>query len=257
MDLIEFEWNFTPHNLFEEPAELGCCGLPVSLDAGKATVRVDLEGGQPAWEVRGNELHEALYAHFLAAQVLGHEPFTLSKPSYARIRPDGGRDIFVTLEGAVLHARMGRLDAVVTRSGEVMHDDRRNRIERRKAFGASAAKHLGDPVLPSILRSYMAAVNDPGNELIHLYEIRDALADRFGGHGQATAALGVSNTAWSTLGRLADGGPLREGRHRGKFPGELRDATEAELEEARTIARSLISGYIVHLDKAGNAPEKQ
>ena len=246
--MIEFEWQFTPPDAFEEPTELSCLNYRVSVDKGRATLRVSLEGGQPAWEGLGNELHESLYAHFLAAQVLSHDPFTLSKPSYARIRSDGGRDIFVTVEGAILCARVGRLDAAVTVSGEVVRDDRRERINRRKMLGASAVSHLGDVVLNSILRSYMAAVNDPRNELIHLYEIRDALSDRFEGQAQATAALGVSGSAWSTLGRLADGEPLREGRHRGKFPGDLRDATEAELDKARGIARDLVIGYVSYLD---------
>jgi hypothetical protein len=148
----------------------------------------------------------------------------------------------------------GRIDAVVTSSGKVLRDDRRERIERRNALATRAARHVGDAVLNAILRSYMAAVNDPKNELIHLYEIRDALSSHFEGERPATAALGVSGGAWSTLGRLADGEPIREGRHRGRFAGELRNATENELREARDVARSLIMGYLDHLEGARRAP---
>jgi hypothetical protein len=41
--------------------------------------------------------------------------------------------------------------------------------------------------------------------------------------------------------------PLNQGRHRGKKVDELRDATDVELSEARTIAEELIRAYLNHL----------
>jgi hypothetical protein len=69
--------------------------------------------------------------------------------------------------------------------GNVVHDSRLERIERRRSLAKLAARAAGDPVVDSILRGYSAAVNDPGNELVHLYEIRDALkrAGELGGRG--------------------------------------------------------------------------
>jgi hypothetical protein len=81
---------------------------------------------------------------------------------------------------------------------------------------------------------------DPANELVHLYEIRDALSEKFGSQSKARRELVITREQWNGLGALADRAPLREGRHRGKHPGRLRDATSEELNEARSIAKSMI-----------------
>ena len=100
-----------------------------------------------------------------------------------------------------------------------------------------------------MLKSYNASVNDPNNELVHLYEIRETLSKKFGGETVTREALGISRNEWSRLGQLANKEPLKQGRHRGKDVGQLRDATEGELKEARTIARALIEAYLKYLDR--------
>jgi hypothetical protein len=82
---------------------------------------------------------------------------------------------------------------------------------------------------------------------VHLYEIRDALSQHFGGGSAATAALQISSAQWSRLGQLSNNEPLTQGRHRGKQLGVLRDATNAELTEARDIARAMIESYLAYL----------
>jgi hypothetical protein len=104
-----------------------------------------------------------------------------------------------------------------------------------------------------MLRSYNAAVSDPRNELIHLYEIRDALQKRFRGARRARDAIGVSNNDWKKLGNLADREPILQGRHRGQFPGALRVATKVELSGAREIAKHMIAAYLEYLTGAGGA----
>jgi hypothetical protein len=142
-------------------------------------------------------------------------------------------------------------------AGNVTRDTKKERIEHRNMVARLAAGNIDDPAVDSILRSYATAVSDLRNELIHLYEIREALATQFGGKDKAKVALNISETKWSTLGRLADNEPLREGRHRGKQLGALRDAKKEELETARKIAREMIEAYLAHLGmkaKPPNAP---
>ena len=98
-----------------------------------------------------------------------------------------------------------------------------------------------------LLNSYTEAVNDPDNELVHLYEIRDAIAKKFGGGSAAVKALKITESQWSRLGQLANDEPLKQGRHRGKNLGVLRDATEWELKEGRDIARNLVEAYLYYL----------
>jgi len=102
-------------------------------------------------------------------------------------------------------------------------------------------------VATAILKSSRAAADEPEIELVRLYQIRDALAKHFGGKTEAQKALGISKDDWSRLGDLANDAPLNQGRHRGKKIGELRDATQAELNEARSIAKGMIRAYLKHL----------
>lgn len=100
----------------------------------------------------------------------------------------------------------------------------------------------------SICPTYPAAVKYPENELVHLYEIRDTLSKLFNGKKPACKALCLSASHWSRLGKLANDEPLKQGRHRGKSAGELRDASESELLEARNIACNFIESYLLYLD---------
>ena len=75
------------------------------------------------------------------------------------------------------------------------------------------------------------------------------LRDSFGGQKAAYAALGLSRRDWSRLGRLANDEPLRQGRHRGKKMGQLRDATPDELKEAQAIAVAMIEGYLKYVQR--------
>ena len=84
-----------------------------------------------------------------------------------------------------------------------------------------------------MLKSYQASAKDPDNELVHLYEIRDALVKKFGDSGALRTKLGITRNEWSRFAQLANVEPLRQGRHRGTKAGNLRDATEGELQEAR------------------------
>ncbi len=71
------------------------------------------------------------------------------------------------------------------------------------------------------------------NERVHLYEVREALSVKFGGKKTVRSKLGISSPDWSRFGQICHTEPLRQGRHRGKRGGPLRDATEGGLSEAR------------------------
>lgn len=96
-------------------------------------------------------------------------------------------------------------------------------------------------------------MNDPNNELIHLYEIRDTLSKKFWSKDAACKALNITDKWWSRLGQLANDEPLRQGRHRGKNPGTLRDAKGAELTEARNIARHFVEAYLEYLESKNSS----
>jgi hypothetical protein len=56
-------------------------------------------------------------------------------------------------------------------------------------------KHASDSVLAHLMHSHDTAVRNPKNELVHLYEIRDALVKHFRNDAATRAALGISKHA--------------------------------------------------------------
>jgi len=161
-------------------------------------------------------------------------------PSIHQHGPGGGTTIEIGAEASVTTGTQG--DARITdQEGNVLADSKNERIVAAdRMLDAIAPKVVCSPLLRGILQSHSKSVSDRANELVHLYEVREAIAKHYGGESPARAALGISGSEWSRLGRLANDEPLNQGRHRGAHVGALRDATTEELEEARSIVRKWI-----------------
>jgi len=248
--VVVLEWSFSPPDYFEEMTHIVCKTYSMTIDKGKVEARIDPVAYDNESEIR-NELHDALNACFLGVQLLKHTPYKLSKPSMYRLHPDGRRDVTIFPEPCAAIASVGIPDVVVKdKNGNIVSSSQRDRSEKMKKLAELAERYSPqDKVVASMLASYNRAVNDPGNELVHLYEIRDALSSKFGGESGALEKLDISSTQWSRLGRLADDTPLRQGRHRGRKLGELRDATASELEEVRSSSRKMIKAYLNYLER--------
>jgi len=147
--------------------------------------------------------------------------------------------------------KTGHVDLIYTDSGGITHDTKKERIAKTQRLGELAAKYAqADETAKAIMDSYNGAVDDPNNELVHLYEVWESLSERFGGEALARAALGITKRKRSRLGQLANDEPLKQGRHRGRHSGSLRDATKDELTEARQIAQEMITAYFDYLESA-------
>lgn len=249
-DVVVLEWTFSPPDFFEEPDHIVREHYRMTIENGKVEVRVDPDIYDKQHSMR-DKLQEALNARFLAVQLLTHNPYKLSQASMYRLHPDGRKDVTVFPAGCAVTASVGTVDVVVKdKHGNVISDSRKERVEKKKELANLVESHFPkDPLLRSVLGFYNAAVSHPENELVHLHDIRDALSGQFGGETAARTALGVSRKQWKRLGHLANKAPLKQGRHRGKSAGALRDATEAELKEARNIALSLVEGYLRYLEQ--------
>ena len=181
---------------------------------------------------------------------MSHRDFTLSKPSRNDLRNDGTKNIFLEAEPIVMKVSIGSVDLVVRdKDGNIVSDLKQERLDKQKWFSETVAKYRGvDSTLDQMLKSYQMAVKDPKNELVHLYEIRDALSTRFGMKKKAMKYLCISNKEWDIIGNLANFQPLEEGRHRGKAAGTLRPAENHELEMARKSASNLVEKYLIFLE---------
>lgn len=247
-EVVLLEWTFSPPDYFEETVRVTYDDYQLTIADGKVEARIDSSvfDAQPTMRA---DIHSELDNRFFAVQLLTHRVYKLSKSGMTRIDRDGRRYIFLEAEPIVAKATLLAADFRVTsKDGTVATDTRRDRMERRRTLAELAARHANDSLLARLRASYRAAVEDPNDELIHLYEIRDAVGERFGGESAACATLGISVSYWSRLGALANSESLglRQGRHRGKAA--FRDATAAELAEARAIARGMIEAYLAYLD---------
>jgi len=248
-DIVVLEWKFSPPDYFEEPIHIKRDDYIMTISNGTVEARIRPEIYDKDQSMR-DRLYSSLNDRFLGVQLFSHKPYELSKASMYRLHPDGRKDITIFPESCVMTMTMGEPDIIVTdKDGKIIGDSKNARVQKKRELAELVEKYRQkDFFVASLLKSYNEAVNDPDNELVHLYEIRDAIAEKFGGEPGARSGLGITGTQWSRLGKLANDEPLKQGRHRGKNPGILRDATEGELKEARGIARNLVKAYLDYLE---------
>jgi hypothetical protein len=201
-------------------------------------------------EALRDDLHRRLKVRCQAAQLFEHRRCSLSLPTTLHRSSHGQSDTMILVDTVQVHIEPGRVNMLtVAADGTVVQDTEQDRIRARAQMAQLAAKHCSDAVVTSLFKSYEAAVQDPAKELVHLYEIRDALSARFGGEGGARQELGLTRAQWSELGRLANDEPIIQGRHGGKHFDSLRNATQAELDLARSLAKAMVEAYLGYLDK--------
>jgi hypothetical protein len=159
------------------------------ITEGKVLARVDsrIYDADPDIERR---LRDTLNDKFLGVQLLTHRAYELSLPSVTRVHPDGRHNICIEAVPARVECFVLPMDIKV---GDKGGNSRQERIEKKKIFAELASAHRAtDLLLGALLQSYDASVHDPENELVHLYEIRDALSTKFGGSKAGAQPLALA-----------------------------------------------------------------
>jgi len=168
-------------------------------------------------------------------------------PAITHVGDDGSRTVQVTV-GASAVFSVGEVDTLLTdQDGTVIHDSRRVRLNRQRELAELfIAAGTADPLLSYLVEALQRARERPDYELLHLYEIRDAVSKRFGADKRARKKLGISKDDWSFLGRLANNEPLEGSRHRGEHlaaGAPLPQPTSDQLNRARGIAAAVVEAY--------------
>ena len=246
---VQLEWSYSPKNYIEEPIQISCEGFELSISDGVALAKIT-----PSFYAENPRIKETLTglveSRLLAIQIMLHRDFTLSKPSRSDLRDDGNKNIFLEVDPIVIKTSVGPVDLVIRdKDGNIVSDSKRDRLKKQKWFAEVVDKYRdADSALDHMLKSYQNAVKDPDNELVHLYEIRDALSSRFGKKKNAIKKLRITNKEWNIIGDLSNSQPLKEGRHRGKSAGAIRPAENNELETARKAGANLVEKYLIYLE---------
>jgi len=213
---IEIEWNYTPTSYFEEQIIWEREGYSIEIKDGHITARMnaDVFDSQPGFR---DSLTRTLKYYFLGAQLIRQQAFEIhSGGAINRMWPDGRRDTALVIQSAEQIITAENVDLVSQDDKGVVHDTRRDRIDTTKNLAELSARHsTTDRTARKMLHSFDAAVRDPENELVYLYEVWDALQTKFRGEKNARKALGICRSARSRLTHLANNEPLNQGRHRG------------------------------------------
>ena len=239
----ELEWPYKPADFFEDPYHWQTAEYTLVADAGVVLVTLSTPS-DPIDAGLQDRITKKVKDLFLIRQLLIHRTFELEPMRVYQHAPNGKKAISIGLDGVLAFVGAGQCDVVVRdASGAVVQDTKSERIaEHTKFIDSMMPKLARSPELMALLQSYKDAVDDPDKELAHLYDIIDALGRYYHGQHKARRKLPITKTDWSRLGELANDAPLKEGRHRGRHS-KLRHATTAELNEARTIARQIITAF--------------
>ncbi len=246
---VQLEWKYTPKNYFEEPIHIIDERFELSISDGVAFAKIE-----PLFYSQHPEINEYLTrlieTRLQAVQLISHRDFILNKPSRSELRNDGTKNTFLEVEPIVMKVSIKPVDLMVRdKDGNIVSDSKKERLDKQRWFSETVAKYRSiDSTLDQMLKSYQMAVKDPKNELVHLYEIRDALSARFGKKKNAMKQLYITNKEWDIIGDLANSQPLEEGRHRGKAVGKLRSAENHELDIARKSASNMVEKYLIFLE---------
>ena len=245
------EWPYTPGDFFEAEFTTTICGEHLLLKDGWARVEVS-RAQDPIDPNLLQCLTDAVRTVLHARQLSSRRAFELHDPRVHQ--RSGGRTKVEITVGDTLSVSVG-VDAILTdQDSSVLVDTRARRIESDHAQVASIAeKALRSPALRQLMEFYNAAVMDPDNELVHLYEVRDALAELCGSKAEAQRRLGIPCADWERVGKLANAEPLNQGRHRGKHLKYRRPASQDELRDARNI----ILKWILEFARGVRAPNDQ
>jgi hypothetical protein len=252
---IEAKWTFEPKDCFEstqrfEPRP----GIVITIEPGSATAELAGASGGQELRVRIAEAEALVRDLLTGASLLDRVPFELRSGPLIVYSPEGTASHHALLVGTELTTQIGRVDFVYSNAEGVVRDTKKDRIERKHQLSTLIAKHRSsDPTLGRMLDGIDAARRDRADELVHLGVVFEAFQTRVRASDFAT--FKSHETACERLRILCNDSRLRQGRHRGLTPEQpLRDATQDELDEARTLAQRLVEAYLEWLDSEGERP---
>jgi len=202
---VQLEWKYSPETYLEEPISIEFEGGTLEIKDGVALADVDPEIFHADQSVR-EELTKKIESRLHAVQIMTHKDFELGKSSRTDLQEDGKKHHFLEVDSCVMTMSVGLVDLIVKdKDGKIVSDTKRERLDRQSNFAFLVQKHRSsDATLDQVLKSYQQSVRDPSNELVHLYEIRDAIDKKFSSKKAAISALGITTDEWDEIGKLAN-----------------------------------------------------
>ena len=249
---IMLEGTYSPADYLEEPVTLGRSDYTATIKEGR--IEVIFHHPEPLPDtVRQAAVHREVAHIFHVHMILTGQSSEMTDLTLKRYYPDGRSDVWVNATGLCIGVSLCKgVTAIEGAHGSVVKNTKAERLSDEQAFRDQYLRHIEDPLLNRLLASFRQAVNDPKDLMTHLYEIRDALRDRFGTIRGAKGALGLTDEEWDELDDITNNRPVEESRHRGRHP-VRRPATENERSRVFAVAQRMIRAYLDHLDRSSTA----
>jgi hypothetical protein len=246
MERTELEWSYQPPDFFEAPYTSASPDCSLQIDGGTALATLR-PAQNPLDATVEHRIEDYLRSVFLARNLQIRREFYLAERAMVhQYDAAGGKGVEIRVPAATATVRAGQPEFTITNAdGIVIRDSKAERIaEHTSMLDMVASKAAQSPTLRRMLQSHSDSVSDSDNELVRLYEIRDALKVHYGGETKARDALGITEPEWERLGRLANDPHISQGRHRGgKQLTGTRSATADELQDVRTLAFNWIIAF--------------
>jgi hypothetical protein len=247
-ETVEIQWFYTPVDFFEEKVVRDCGDYTFEIAGGRITARMSAAFYKPGPDFQ-HALTEELRSYFSVWQLDRPAAFEIHEGGVDRLWPDGLIISTLAPQECFQAQTADQVDLVqMDSTGAIVRDTRRERIEAMKKRAEFRLRHASDPTTRRMLKGHAASLAKPDEELFCLYEIWDALMDKFGGRDNALNVLDISPETKTRFYDLTCNFPLRQGRQRGLHD-TLRDATAEELDEARRIAQDMMERYWRYLDR--------
>lgn len=260
----EIEWHYTPIDFFPNAAHEHVLDCDLTIDGGTVLARIPAELFEASPNLQ-RQIDRRIEGRFEAQQFETAKTYELGSSSLTEYQHAGGRivnvsvfdscKVTVTAEAQLLDSAGNILFDTVAERARLKAEQEKTNLQLDTQLKSAIQKYYEKDVQPHaplvafLLARYRAACNDLEDELGCLYELREALSKHFAGERPTRQTLGVTKSEWSGFGKLANDEPIQQSRHRGKFPGELRAATEEELVEARLFAKKLLLNFLQHLSQ--------
>ena len=242
MSNTEYHWSYQPPNFFEV--------IPTVPNARFEGEHIWVRIDKPMSEALRLQIEVKIDACFRSEQVVHFKTYALTFVGHRTIGDDGKIENDLMVAKASSTTMVGfRPDITMTGPDGVVIDTKAQRHALIKKMRDQIACHGDDATLRRMLAGYSAATKDSADELVHLFEVVDALNRQFRSRSTVRRELGLLKRDIDPLPELANDAPVAEGRHRGRHEDPLRPATSDELDRARDAARKLIRAYLDWLDR--------
>lgn len=244
MGKVILEWGYTPTNYFDNDIIVESDQYHLKISDG--LVVVVLKTNDPDLTTSQKKYNNIIESHFII-QLIEKRIYYEIKERAPRVEHENGHaDVYLKPDTIKITSSSY---ANLSPNGNIVSDTKEEERNKQKEFLLKIQNVLDkDKIVLQIINSYKNSILYPNDELVYLYEIRDAISTYFHSESNAKSRLKITNSELKELGRICNALPLKQSRHRGKMIDGFKDSKGGELETARSISRKIIHSFINFLD---------